>query len=260
MKNATLSYLITIILWFALFQCSQPGKLEVNHQVTGLETNCYLLHDTKSKEAALFDVGGPIDSLLDIIEQNNLDLKYLFCTHGHGDHVLGLPDIIDKFPNAKLCIHKQDFNDLFIMSEWAIESFGQDEIDEWCREDLEFKKIVEFDPSLLGQPDIFLEDKMSFELGEFEIKTIHTPGHSPGGICYYVDNMLFSGDVLFYRRVGRTDVLHSSREDMILSVQGLYKSLTDETIVYPGHENSTDIAAEKNENEEIRIDTVLTFN
>jgi glyoxylase-like metal-dependent hydrolase (beta-lactamase superfamily II) len=173
---------------------------------------------------------------------------------------MGLPDIIDKFPNAKLCIHKQDFNDLFIMVDWLIEIFGQDEIDEWCRDDPELKKMIEFDPGLIGQPDIFLEDNMSFNLGEFEIKTIHTPGHSPGGICYYIDNMLFSGDVLFYRRVGRTDVLHSSREEMIQSVQSLYKSLPDETIVYPAHESNTDIGSEKYKNDEIRIDTVLTFN
>jgi glyoxylase-like metal-dependent hydrolase (beta-lactamase superfamily II) len=83
MKNATFSFIITIVVGLILLQCSQPGRLEVNHQVTGLETNCYLLYDAKSKEAALFDVGGPIDSLINIIEENNLDLKYIFCTHGH---------------------------------------------------------------------------------------------------------------------------------------------------------------------------------
>jgi glyoxylase-like metal-dependent hydrolase (beta-lactamase superfamily II) len=243
-----------------LFQCSQPGKLEITHQVTCVETNCYLLYDTESKEAALFDVGGPIDSLVDIIERENLELKYLFCTHGHGDHIVGLPEIMGIFPDAELCLHQQDYEDLFIVREWAIGYFGQDTIDAWCQEIPEFKKVVEFDANSLGKPDIYLEDNMIFHLGEFAIKTIHSPGHSPGCICFHVDNMLFSGDVLFHRRVGGTHGLHSSREDMVPSVQNLYNTLPDETIVYPAHEELTDIGSEKIENEEIRADTVLSFN
>lgn len=201
-----------------------------------------------------------IDSLVGIIMQNNLDLKYLFCTHGHGDHVVGLPELMAKYPDAELCIHKQDYEDLFIVKEWAIGYFGQDTIDQWCQEEPEFKKIVEFDANSLNKPDIFLEDNMTYQLGEFRIKTIHSPGHSPGSICFYVNNMLFSGDVLFHRRVGRTDVLHSSREDMVLTVQNLYKTLPEATIVYPAHGKFTDIGSEKIENEEIRGDTVLSFN
>jgi len=238
-----------------MIECSQPGKLKVTHQVTGLETNCYLLYDTISKEAALFDVGGPVDSLLKIIEQENLNIKYLFCTHGHGDHVVGLPDIIKEFPNAQLCIHKQDYEDLYVVEEWVIKNLGQETIDEWIKESPEFKKVVDFDPNWLGQPDIFLDGNMTFKLGEFKIKTIHTPGHSPGSICFYVENMLFSGDVLFYRRVGRTDMMNGSQEDLIVSVQNLYNTIPNETIVYPGHYDFTDIGSEITENESIRIDT-----
>jgi glyoxylase-like metal-dependent hydrolase (beta-lactamase superfamily II) len=72
--------------------------------------------------------------------------------------------------------------------------------------------------------------------------------------------MLFSGDVLFKRRVGRTDLLHGSPDEMILSVRKLYNVLPDETIVYPAHGEYTDIGSEKNENSEIRADTVLSLN
>jgi glyoxylase-like metal-dependent hydrolase (beta-lactamase superfamily II) len=239
--------------------CAREGVLKVERQVTGLETNCYLLYDTKCKEAALIDVGGPIDSLLSIIDRENLDLRYFLFTHGHGDHVVGLPAIRDSFPRARICIHRQDYDDLFIFQRWLIDSFGRDEIDEWCQNP-EFKKLMDFAPESFGHPDIFIEDGQIFELGGFKIKTIYSPGHSPGCVCYYVDAILFSGDVLFHRRVGRTDLLHSSPEDMIRSVQKLYRILPDETAVYPGHGQFTDIGSEKKENEEIRADTVLSFN
>lgn len=259
MKKLSMALILAIIGSSINLHCSKPGQLVVEHQVTGAETNCYLLYDTKSKEAALFDVGGPIDSLLDIIYGENLGLKYFFFTHGHGDHVVGFPGVRNKFPDAETCIHKQDYEDLFVFQEWLISHFGKETIDEWCR-DPEFKKLMDFDPKKFDTPDIFLEDDQSFKLGEFEIATIYSPGHSPGSICFYVDGILFSGDVLFNRKIGRTDLLHSSPEDMIRSVQNLYKLLPDETIVYPGHGEFTDIGSEKKENLEIRADTVLSFN
>lgn len=240
--------------------CSQPPKLEIARQVTGLETNCYLLYDTGSRQAALFDVGGPIESLVNIIEKSDLDLRYFLCTHGHGDHVVGLPRIRQMFPNADLCIHKQDFEDLFTAKQWLIEFFSQDSVDLWSSENPEFRKLMEFDPESLDQPDIFLDDNRTFRLGEFEIRTIHAPGHSPGSICFHVDNMLFFGDVLFYRKVGRTGRFHGSPEDMISSIRELYTLLPDETVVYPAHGELTDIGSEKKENQEIRADTVLSLN
>ena len=80
--------------------CSKSEKYSVFHQVTGLgETNTYLLYDERSKEAALFDVGGPIDKLESIIKEKELDLKYIFITHCHWDHVYGVPDIKKKYPD-----------------------------------------------------------------------------------------------------------------------------------------------------------------
>ena len=83
-----------------------------------------------------------------------------------------------------------------------------------------------------------------------------SPRHSPGSVCYLVDGKLLSGDVLFYRTVGRTDVQNSSREDQIRSVQHLYQILPDSTPVYPGHMQFTDILSEKTLNSRIKADTV----
>jgi glyoxylase-like metal-dependent hydrolase (beta-lactamase superfamily II) len=93
-------------LFAIIFSCSTvEPELKILHQVTGpIETNCYLIYDNQTMEAALVDVGDAIDTLLQYIEENDLDVKYILCTHGHYDHVIGVPDILDRFPEAKTVI------------------------------------------------------------------------------------------------------------------------------------------------------------
>lgn len=255
MKRNQLISLIILCLTL-LLNCSTHEDFKVMHQVTGgIETNCYLLYGAESKEAALFDVAGPIDTLLNFINENELTIRYFFITHGHYDHVIGLPDIKDQFPDAKVCVNRLDYNDMFTQKEWAIENLGADFID-YLLSDPERKKIYDFEMESFGEPDIFIEDGQIFELGHSKIRAIHSPGHSPGSVCFFIDGKLFSGDVLFYRTVGRVDGQNSSREDQIKSVQRLYKIIPDETIVYPGHGQFTDIGSEKKENKKITVDEV----
>lgn len=247
-------FLAILLSVFLLLNCSSSEDIKVLHQVTGgIHTNCYLLYGTKTKDAALFDVAGPIDTLLNFIKENKLNLKYFFCTHGHPDHIIGLPDIRDQHPEAKVCIYKTDYDDIFTGMEWAIKNLGQDFID-YLLSDPERRKIYDFEEESFGEPDIFIEGNQIFKFGHSEIKAIHSPGHSPGSMCFYIDGKLFSGDVLFYRSVGRTDVQHSSREDQIKSVRRLYSLFPDVTKVYPGHGKFTDIGSEKRENKFITVD------
>ncbi len=251
-KTGLLIVCITIILSCAT---SRP-ELKIVHQVTGpIETNCYLIYDTKTMEAALVDAGDVIDTLVDYIEQHRLDLKYILCTHGHIDHVYYVPSVLDNFPEAKTVIHKLDYDDLWTQGEWVQANMDAETL-EWMQSDPEINKFFGFDPKTFGEPDILIEDGQELQLGNFTIKVIHSPGHSPGSVCYLVDGKLFSGDVLFYRTVGRTDVQNSSRKDQIRSVQRLYEILPDSTPVYPGHMQFTDILSEKTENSRIKADTV----
>lgn len=252
MKRKIFRFLIFI--FFIQLSCTTTEDFKVIHQVTGpIETNCYLIYGIKSKEAALIDPGGFIDTLITFLKDNELDLKYIFVTHGHIDHVFGIPDIKNQFPKAKMCMHKDEYRDLFTQKEWAIKNYGPSFLEE-LKSNPETAKFLDFDMKSIGEPDIYIEDNQSFRLGSIEIKTIHSPGHSPGSIMYNIGNILFSGDVLFYRTVGRTDTQNGSREDQIKSIRKLYKLLPDSTKVYPGHYQFTDIGSEKKQNKYITVD------
>ena len=221
------------------------------------ETNAYLLYDVASGEAALFDVGGSIDSLLEEIHQEGLRVKYLFSTHGHPDHVQGMPEIRDQFPQAQWGISREDYEDMSLYAAWE-ELLPPDEvagIKAAAEQDPAIAAMWAFDFSLLGQPDLFLEDGQVYRLGDLEIHTFLTPGHSRGGICFHAGNALFSGDVLFQGRVGGTDNPRSGGvKAMTASVRRLYEIIPEKTIVYPGHGDFTNIATEKSQGTGIRND------
>jgi glyoxylase-like metal-dependent hydrolase (beta-lactamase superfamily II) len=209
----------------------------------------------KSKEAALFDVGGSIDSLTTHIKNNNLKLKYIFATHCHLDHIDGVPSLRKKYPNAQMCFNKEDFQD-FIDTPGMVEKNVDPKDLEEAKQNPVIKKWFEIDPTTFGEIDIYLEDEQIYKLGNLKIRTILSPGHSRGSICYHVGNFLFSGDVLFYSKVGRTDFFGGSGEEMVKSVRRLYTILPDDTKVCPEHGQFTDIGYEKIENEEVTIDEI----
>jgi hydroxyacylglutathione hydrolase len=245
-----LALLITLTLMVVSMASCSSSDLVLQKQTTGLETNCHLLYDPATREAAIIDVGGPVEELLATIREKDLTLKYFLLTHGHSDHLIGLPAIRDDFPDALVCMHEDAFADLLTEREWAMENLGEEVLAEWS-EDPEFRKIVEFDVGTFGEPDVLLEEGHTLRLGAHEVRALLCPGHARGSICYAVDGMLFSGDVLFKGSVGRVDVQNSSREDQIASVRRLYAEFPDETVVYPGHGEPTTIGAERTGNERI---------
>lgn len=242
-----------LFLVVLLLGCSGADRLEIRHQVTGgIQTNCYLIYDAKTREAALIDVAGRVEELVMEIREQDLTVKYFLFTHGHFDHIIGLPVMKKLFPGAKVVLHERDYRDIFTQMRWAEKNLGPGFM-EYLKSDPERKKIYHFDPRSFPEPDIFPGDGDVLKLGSLKVKIYHTPGHSPGSVSYHVGDSLFSGDVLFYRTVGRADVQHSSRQDLIKSVKRLYDLLPDRTRVYPGHGQFTDIGSEKLENSRISI-------
>jgi len=252
-RELRLPTLIIIAGVLLIAGCTQSRGFRVIRQTVGfIRTNCYLLYDMNSGEAALIDAGGRIDTLESCIDENNLKLKYIFITHCHPDHVCGLPELKVKYPDARVCFSKLDFEDTRLYSQWMT-ALKPEEIAE-IKENPEALELMNFDYGRNGPPDIYVEHNQIYKIGNLEIKAIFSPGHSSGSMCYYAGNALFSGDVLFYSTVGRTDLQGMSWEKIVESVRRLYSLLPDNTVVYPGHDQFTDIGSEKKYNKKVAID------
>lgn len=198
--------------------------------VGDLGTNCYLVADETTKECILIDTGDVSNELDSYICEQKLTVKYIVFTHGHFDHTDGVNYYFDKF-KCEILIHTADAVSLTDVN--SVYSLG------YSKRNMPVK------------PSKFLCDGDVVSFGKCELKVIHTPGHTLGGICLYSDGILISGDTLFYRSVGRTDFWGGKFETLQQSILKLYK-LPDETVVYPGHGGSTTIGDEKHNNPFVR--------
>lgn len=249
-RSRSIPGFLPLLLLFILipFAACGDGHVVVR-QVTGPnETNAYLLYDVASGRAALVDVGGSVESLIAEIDQRGLEVEYIFTTHGHPDHVQGMPDIRSRYPQALWAISLEEFEDLSLYARFEEELPPEAVagLRAAAEQDPAFAEMLAFDFKQLGQPDRYLKDGEVYPLGDLEIHTFLTPGHSRGSITLHAGNALFTGDVLFQGTVGRTDLPKSGGiEAITASVSRLYDMLPEETIVYPGHGEFTDIGTEK---------------
>lgn len=193
-----------------------------------INTNSYLLIDETSKEAVIVDLGGNYHVIWDEIVEYKAKLKYILNTHGHFDHILGEKDLQDEL-GIDVYIHE---NDKILVENLALqlEKFG------FVSNAMAPTRIKTFTAS-----DVF-------KIGEIDINVIHTPGHTPGSVCFLVDKNLFSGDTLFYTSVGRTDFEGGSFEQISHSIKEKLFALEDDIVVYPGHDVKTTIGYEKKYN------------
>lgn len=196
-------------------------------EVGVLSVNCYVISCEKTKKACIVDPGGYSSILDEYVKKNQLKIEFIILTHGHSDHFGGVPKLTADF-HVPLYAHK-------------------DEKDILNNASLNFSTYV-LGTQMTFEPDRYLNDNEEIKLGELVLKIIHTPGHSPGGICILINDCLFSGDTLFNSSVGRTDFPYSSEKQLIDSIKNKLFSLNDNIKVFPGHGPETSIGYEKKYN------------
>ena len=208
-----------------------------------IDVNTYVLEI--GGETAVIDCGEFSDEIKKRLE--GVNVKYILLTHGHADHILGVADLKQAHPEAKLLVHELDRE--YLESERLHRLDG--EIIEAGMGGDGFGRLVDYVKFI--SPDGTVADGDVLTLGGTDIEVLHTPGHSAGSVCYYVksEHTLFSGDTLFCLTVGRTDLTTSSDGDMLSSITRLYKMMGIYDI-YPGHNRATTMDYEKRRNRYMR--------
>ncbi len=190
-----------------------------------LQANCYFL--IQDSECLIIDPADEAGFILEELQRRNLTLVGMLATHGHFDHIMAAGEI-QKSLNVPLYIFKDDMFLIKRLNETA-------------------EYFLEHNPYLLQPTNIvFLNEKM-LHVTCFMLQVLHTRGHTPGSCCFYFkkENILFTGDTLFKQGIGRYDHSYSSKKDLFNSLRKLLK-LPAETVIYPGHGESTDIKNEQN--------------
>jgi len=196
-----------------------------------LSVNCYIIGDDQTREAIIVDPGGNARDILDTLRREQLQPIALINTHAHFDHLIALAELREK-TGAPFWLHTDEAPVL------ASASLGA--------------RMFGFAMAQPKPAERLLHDGDPVRVGTLVLRVLHTPGHTPGGICLLGDGWLISGDTLFQAGIGRTDLPGGDYATLMASIRDKLLTLPDTTIVYPGHGEPTTIGEERQLNPFLR--------
>ena len=206
--------------------------MKIDRLILGeFQTNCYVVRtDESALDCVVIDAGLDADGLIGFLEQHRINPVATILTHGHADHIVGTTALRRRYPQTKVYIH---------------------ELDAPLLADPRANLSVLVGLTFTAEPaDVLLHDDAAVEEAGIQFRVLHTPGHTPGGICLYAesDGVVFAGDTLFADSVGRTDFPGGDMDQLIESIRRKLFPLPENTVVHPGHGMRTTIGREKRNN------------
>ncbi len=202
--------------------------------VGDFEENCFLYACPQTREAVIIDPGDEPERILETIAELELRPKYIINTHGHLDHICAIDAVSVRYP-VPLAIHPADvymYTDERMAALYGLKA-----------------------PLVKRKPDILLQEGDKLTFGTLTLEVLHTPGHTPGGISLLSHSYcVFSGDTLFNRSIGRTDLPGGNYEQIVASIRTKLYTLDDELVVFSGHGAPTTIIEEKYENPFVTVE------
>ncbi len=204
----------------------------ISHKMGILGANCYLVMDSLNQVAAVIDPVDKADKIFAQAENLGVTIKMIINTHGHWDHI-GANKTLQELCGAPVYMHEAEKQKL---QDGTLNGFFERRGNNlFC-----------------GYDKIYLKDGDKLTLGSLELQVIHTPGHSPGGLCLLVGNVIFTGDTLFEGSIGRTDFPGGDYDTLIKSIKNKLLPLPDELMILPGHGMDSNLGREKAHNPYLR--------
>lgn len=203
----------------------------ITNQLGDFMTNCYTVYNAVTRDAVLIDPASNARFLNNILVNEQLNCVAILLTHGHYDHIGALPELME------LVGHK-------------VPIYASAEEEDVLNDPRKNLSTMLSGQMVTVKPDILLQDDQEIELLDTKLRCFLVPGHTKGGMCYYFaeNGILFSGDTLFARSIGRSDFPTGDGIKLVKSIKEKLMTLPDETIVYPGHNERTTIGKERNAN------------
>lgn len=205
-------------------------KVHIKTMVLGkMQTNCYIVKAPDAKEVVVIDPADQARLIEDYLKENDLECKKILLTHGHFDHITGAKEL-SSMTKAPIYAHEKEAKLL---------------------KDPYLNISIHLGDEISIEPDYLLKDDEKFQVGGLSWQVLYTPGHTEGGVCYYLqeEDIVFSGDTLFYESVGRTDFPTGNHQRLIDSIHNQLMVLKDDVMIYPGHGRYTTVGHERNYNQ-----------